>query len=60
MTHVIQPFLFLVITLAGWLNRQQQSVIDCIIEEILEEQLGDRRMRFTVELRRGDEVLKHK
>ena len=47
MTHVIQPFHLLVIAFAGWLSRQQQSVIDYIIEENLDEQLGDRRLRFT-------------
>jgi hypothetical protein len=31
--HVIQLFDLLVIALAGWLNRQQQMVIDYIIEE---------------------------
>jgi hypothetical protein len=39
MTHVVQPFHLLVIALAGWLNRQQQAVIDYLIEEnrVLEE-----------------------
>ena len=43
MTAVIQPFHLLVIALAGWLNRQQQVVIDYLIEEnrVLKEQLGD-------------------
>jgi hypothetical protein len=38
----------------GWLNRQQQSVIDYIVEEnrILKEQLGDRRLHFTDRQRR--------
>ena len=54
MTHVIQPFHLLVISLARWLNRQQQSVIDYLIEEnrVLKEQLGDRRLRFTDRQRR--------
>ena len=49
MTNVIQPFHLLVISLAGWLNRQQQSVIDYLIEEnrVMKEQLGDRRLHFT-------------
>ena len=44
MTHVTQLFHRLVIALAGWLNRQQQAVIDYIIEEnrVLKEQLDDR------------------
>ena len=41
MTNAIQPFHLLVIALAGWLNRQQQTVIDYLIEEnrVLKEQL---------------------
>ena len=54
MTNVIQPFHLLVITLAGWLNRQQQTVIDYLIEEnrVLKEQLGDRRLHITDRQRR--------
>jgi hypothetical protein len=54
MTHVTQPFNLIVIAFAGWLNRQQQSVIDYIVEEnrILKEQLGDRRLHFTDRQRR--------
>ena len=33
MTNIIQPYHLLVIALAGWLNRQQQDVIDYLIEE---------------------------
>jgi len=33
MTHVIQPIRLLVIALAGWLNRHQQAVTGCLIEE---------------------------
>ena len=53
MTPVIQPFHLLVIALAGWLNRQQQVVIDYLIEEnrVLKEQLGGQRLRFTDEQR---------
>ena len=42
MTPVMQPFHLLVIALAGWLNCQQQVVIDYLIEEtrVLKEQLG--------------------
>ena len=49
MTPVIQPFHLLVIALAGWLNRQQQVVLDYLIEEsrVLKEQLGGQRLRFT-------------
>ena len=53
MTPVIQPFHLLVIALAGWLNRQQQVVIDYLIEEnrVLKEQLEGNRLRFTDERR---------
>ncbi|MGB5297500.1 MAG: hypothetical protein WBN48_02080 [Thiogranum sp.] len=53
MTNVIQPFHLPVIALAGWLNRQQQAVIDYPIEEnrVLKEQLEEQRLRFTDEQR---------
>ncbi len=54
MTHVIQPFHFLVVALAGWLNRHQQAVIDYLIEEnrVLKDQLDGQRLRFTDDQRR--------
>ena len=53
MSHVIQPFHLLVIALAGYLNRQQQAVIDYLHEEnsVLKEQLEGQRFRFTDEQR---------
>jgi hypothetical protein len=33
MSNALQPFHLLVIALASWLNRQQQMVIDYLIEE---------------------------
>ena len=53
MSNAIQPFYLLVIAMAGWLNRQQQVVIDYLIEEnrVLKEQLGGQRLRFTDEQR---------
>jgi hypothetical protein len=38
---------------AGWLNRQQQVVIDYLIEEnrVLKEQVEGQRLRFTDEQR---------
>jgi putative transposase len=53
MTPVIQPFHLIIIALAGWLNRQQQAVIDYLIEEnrVLKEQLEGQRLRFTDEQR---------
>jgi len=54
MTKVIQPFHLLVVTLAGWLNRHQQAVIDYLIEEnrVLKDQLKGQRLRFTDDQRR--------
>jgi len=48
MTSVVQPFQLLVIALAGWLNRQQQAVIDYLMEEnrVLKEQLEGQRFRM--------------
>jgi hypothetical protein len=39
-----------VIVVAGWMNQRQQNVIEYLREEnrVLREQLGDRRLRFTV------------
>jgi transposase InsO family protein len=53
MTNALQPFHLLVIALAGWLNRQQQAVIDYLIEEnrVLKDQLEGQRLRFTDEQR---------
>jgi len=49
MSSAIQPFHLLVIAVAGWLNRQQQVVIDYLIEEnrVLKEQVEGQRLRFT-------------
>jgi putative transposase len=48
------PFSFIVISIAGWMNQHQQHVIDYLIEEnrVLREQIGDRRMRFNDDQRR--------
>jgi len=53
MSNALQPFHLRVIALAGWLNRQQQVVIDSLIEEnrVLKEQLEGQRLRFTDEQR---------
>jgi hypothetical protein len=49
----MQSFHLLVIALAGWLNRQQQVVINYLIEEnrVLKERLGGQRLQFTNEQR---------
>jgi len=52
----MQPYLwqFLVMTLAGWVNRFQQDAIEYLKEEnrVLREQLGGHRLRFTDAQRR--------
>jgi transposase InsO family protein len=50
----LDPFRLLLISLAGWLNQQQQDVIDYLQEEnrVLREQLGDRRLRLNDDQRR--------
>jgi putative transposase len=54
MHAALDPFSFLVLSLAGWMNQHQQHVIHYLIEEnrVLREQLGNRRMRFTDDQRR--------
>jgi len=48
MRLTLDPFRLLLISLAGYLNQQQQDVIDYLQEEnrVLREQLGDRRLRL--------------
>ena len=45
----LDPFSFLVVCIAGWMNQRQHHVIEYLIEEnrVLREQLGNRRMRFS-------------
>jgi hypothetical protein len=45
---------FMLVTLAGWINRQQQYIIDYLREEnrVLREQCGKKRLRFTDDQRR--------
>jgi hypothetical protein len=54
MNHPNQAFIFLVNMIAGWLNRQQQKVIDYLIEEnrVLRSQLKGKKLRLTDEQRR--------
>jgi transposase InsO family protein len=53
MFSALNPFQFLVISVAGWMNQHQRQVIEYLIEEnrVLREQIGTRRMRFTDEQR---------
>src|SRR4051794_15797498 len=50
----LDPFRFVLISVAGWMNQQQQQAIEYLREEnrVLREQLGGRRLRFTDEQRR--------
>src|SRR5579863_4764822 len=54
MGTVLDPFSFVVVSMAGWMNRHQQQVIEYLIVEnrVLREQIGSRRMRFTDDQRR--------
>ena len=54
MRNVLNPFRFIVIAIAGWMNQRQQYAIDYLREEnrVLREQLGTRRLRFTDDQRR--------
>ncbi len=48
------PFRLLLISLAGWMNRRQQDVIEYLQEEnrVLREQLGSKRLRLNDDQRR--------
>ena len=50
----LDPFRFLQIVLAGWVNQRQQDVIDYLREEnrVLREQLGGKRLRLNDDQRR--------
>src|SRR4030095_6578339 len=54
MRALLDPFSFLVVSLAGWMNQNEQHVIHYLMEEnrVLREQIGNRRMRFTDDQRR--------
>jgi hypothetical protein len=51
---VLDPLRFVLISIAGWMNQQQQQAIEYWREEnkVLREQLGRRRLRLTDERRR--------
>src|SRR5215831_12201251 len=48
------PFSFLILSIAGWLNQRQQHVIEYLVEEnrVLRQQIGSRRLLFTDDQRR--------
>jgi putative transposase len=54
MAKVLDPFRFLLVSLAGWMNGRQLQIIDYLREEnlVLREQLGGRRVRFNDDQRR--------
>src|SRR5580698_7777405 len=54
MKKVLDPFRFVLIAVAGWMNQAQQQMIEYLREEnrVLREQLGDRRLRLNDNQRR--------
>src|SRR5262244_3232797 len=54
MRAILDPFSFVVISFAGWMNQHQQHVIEFLREEnrLRREQIGDRRLRFSDNQRR--------
>src|SRR5216117_3039671 len=56
------PLRFLLIVLAGWVNRQQLDVIDYLREEnrILKEHIDGRRLRLTDDQRRRLAAIGHR
>jgi hypothetical protein len=54
MRAALDPFSFVVMSIAGWVNQHQQHVIEYLMEEnrVLREQIGNRRMRFSDNQRR--------
>src|ERR1700720_3245641 len=55
MPRMLDPFRFLLIAVAGWMNQPQQHAIEYLQEEnrILRQQLGNRRLRLTDDQRRS-------
>src|SRR5919112_2743233 len=54
MPRVLDPFRFVLIAVAGWMNQRQLQMIEYLREEnrVLREQLGERRLRLTDDQRR--------
>ena len=54
MLRVLDPFRFVLIAVAGWMNQWEYQIIDYLREEnrVLREQLGPRRLRFNHDQRR--------
>ena len=51
---MLDPFQFLLVSIAGWMNQRQLQVIEYLREEnrVLREQLGEHRLRFNDDQRR--------
>src|SRR4051812_14031961 len=54
MPRMLDPFQFLLVAVAGWMNQHQQHTMEYLREEnrVLREQLGGRRLRFNDDQRR--------
>src|SRR5215831_3020508 len=54
MLRVVDPFRFVLIAVAGWMNQWEYQMIDYLREEnrVLREQFGQRRLRFNDDQRR--------
>ncbi len=54
MARMLDPFQFLLVSIAGWMNQHQQQVIEYVREEnrVLREQLGNHRVLFNDDQRR--------
>jgi putative transposase len=54
MPRVLDPFRFVLIAVAGWMNQQQRQAIEYLREEnrVLREQLGEQRVRLNDDQRR--------
>src|SRR5579863_10101506 len=54
MSTILDPFRFVLIAVAGWMNQRQLQVIDYLREEnrVLREQLGDGLLRLNDDQRR--------
>lgn len=54
MPRVLDPFRFVLVAVAGWMNQRQAQAIDYLREEnrVLREQVGEKRLRFNDDQRR--------
>src|SRR5215210_7524698 len=54
MPAVLDPFRFVLVAVAGWMNQRQLQAVEYLREEnrVLREQLGERRLRLTDNQRR--------